>query len=348
MKHRYRFLIIGIVILSWVLTNQIRISQPETQNNNQDILVSTGVFFSNLTGILLSWPQGINRSIRSETLWKNEEFLYGRIYDITYKTAIGRLIEQSENYPITFIVENKKYQQYGDDFKTLEEQFSGNQINLMKDQQLGINFTHAKTFVGNKRWAIQTANLNRTSFLDNREHFFLSDNAIIRENLIALFLLDRKKIEYPHSVALQDYHLLLQDFSPNLLICPLNCRQHIQAILSQAQDRIWISAQYITDQNILNILKKKKNIDIRILTNNFDSNRNLIRALGPDSIVFESSLYNHDKLLLIDNILIVGSMNLSENALDNNREIGIVLTDPSLIQQIEPLFQNKNFSRRRN
>lgn len=111
-------------------------------------------------------------------------------------------------------------------------------------------------------------------------------------------------------------------------------------ILSHANKRIWISAQYISDPAILELLLAKQDLDIRIMTNNLDSNRELIRTLGSDHIVFESRLYNHDKLILSDNLLIVGSMNLSSNALDNNREIGIILTEPHHIQQAESLFTN--------
>ena len=338
MKHRYRFLFMGIVILILIISQQIQITTPINQHpeNNQSSI--TGQRFDTITGILLTWPKWSNRNKRSQTIGQNTYFLYGWIYDITYTSAINRL--NTQPFPITFIVENQKYQQYGDDFKNLDNKLSDDHISLLKDQKLWINLTHAKTFVGDTRRVIQTANLNRSSFVDNREHFFLSQDPTIRDNLIALFKLDTKKIADPKSVTIENYKKLIDENSPNLLICPLNCRSTIESVLNNATSRIRISAQYIIDKNIINILKKKRNLDIRILTNNMDSNRDLIRALGQDRIRFEDSRqYNHDKLLLIDDILIIGSMNLSDNALDNNREIGIVLTDPSFIQQIEPLFK---------
>ncbi len=213
----------------------------------------------------------------------------------------------------------------------------------MKDEKLGITFTHAKTFVGDTRRAIQTANLNRTSFVDNRESFFLSQNEQIKKDLITLFELDTKKIADPDSVSMSDYQQFLHESSPNLLVCPLNCRETLERLLNNAKSRIRISAQYVIDKRVLNILIKQRNLDIRIRTNKMDSNRNLIRAIGQDHIIWEDKIYNHDKLLLIDNTLIIGSMNLSDNALDNNREIGIILTDPSFIKQVEPLFQHQKF-----
>lgn len=50
--------------------------------------------------------------------------------------------------------------------------------------------------------------------------------------------------------------------------------------------------------------------------------------------------YVHTKMILIDKkILLLGSMNLSANSLDNNREIWILLLDPKLIEQFLSEFR---------
>ena len=43
-------------------------------------------------------------------------------------------------------------------------------------------------------------------------------------------------------------------------------------------------------------------------------------------------------ILIDDEILLLGSMNLSANSLDNNREIWILLLDPALITQFKNEF----------
>ena len=49
--------------------------------------------------------------------------------------------------------------------------------------------------------------------------------------------------------------------------------------------------------------------------------------------------YLHTKMILIDDeILLLGSMNLSANSLDNNREIWILLNDPDLIWEFKKTF----------
>ena len=248
--------------------------------------------------------------------------------------------ETSKSTPISLIVEQDKYQQFGDDFGNLKKEFLPyNNIKLLSDRNLGINNMHAKTFVGEKRWIIQTANLNHSSFYDNREHFFLGTDETIRQNLLDLFALDVKTITNKKKYK-AEYLTLTKTFSPNLLVCPLDCRQKLEFLLNSAQKSIWISAQYITDENIIKLLSNKPNIDIRILTNDMKSNNDLVRYFGKKVVQFESpKQYNHDKMVIIDNQkILIGSMNFSQNALDNNREIGIITTDENIIKQQYQLF----------
>lgn len=149
------------------------------------------------------------------------------------------------------------------------------------------------------------------------------------------------KVIHDRKAYTAQYQTLIENFSPNLLVCPLNCRQIIESLLINAKKSIHISAQYITDENILKILRQQSDKEIRIRTNNFDTNKDLIRYFGKENIIFENSkLYNHDKMMIIDNkILMIGSMNFSDNALDNNREIGIITTNQKLIDQQYQLFE---------
>ena len=248
---------------------------------------------------------------------------------------------KSKSTPLSLIVEQDKYQQYADDFGNLKKEFINfTNITLFSDRNLGINNMHAKTFVGEKWRVIQTANLNRTSFYDNREHFFFGTDETIRQNLLDLFELDIKTItdKKKHKA---EYLTLTKSFSPNLLVCPLDCRQKLEFLLNSAHKSIWISAQYITDDRIIKLLRKKSNIDIRILTNNIESNNDLVRYFGKKIVRFEpSKQYNHDKMVIVDHqTMLIGSMNFSQNALDNNREIGIILLDKTIINKQKKLFQ---------
>lgn len=292
---------------------------------------------SQLSGTMriITGPSDQTRNIRRTHLSQNNDFVWMWLYDISYRTAKSRLVDQSTQRDMRLILEQDKYRQHTDTFRNLQEERTDTPITLLSDRTLGINNMHAKAFVGDNNRIIQTANLNRSSFVYNREHFVLGDDLWIRDNLQQLFELDQQTILF-NRVDRVGYDKLMEDLSPHLLICPLNCRDRIEHLLHNAQESILFSAQYITDDNIIRILQSQSHLDIRVRTNDFDSNRELLRQIGKDRVIFESSkLYNHDKLVIIDGrYMIIGSMNFSQNALDNNREIGIIITDPDLIKQI--------------
>jgi phosphatidylserine/phosphatidylglycerophosphate/cardiolipin synthase-like enzyme len=50
-----------------------------------------------------------------------------------------------------------------------------------------ITYQHSKVMLNEDAFRIQTANLTKSSFESNREHFFYSDNAEVRSSLAQLF-----------------------------------------------------------------------------------------------------------------------------------------------------------------
>ena len=54
MKHRYRFLLMGIVILILIIRQQINITTPIDQVQDKEESYMTGHKFDAITGILLS------------------------------------------------------------------------------------------------------------------------------------------------------------------------------------------------------------------------------------------------------------------------------------------------------
>lgn len=333
--------IIVMILLKWS-SRQFWTSQDVIEPSRwDDTLITTTSGYNHITGIVLNGPSSQNWRQWSTIMGKNKQYIRWRIYDITDRNVKSWMKNKSKLTPISLIVEQDKYQQYGDDFGNLQKEFANfTNIKLLSDRNLGINNMHAKTFVGEKWRVIQTANLNRSSFYDNREHFFFGTDEMIRKNLLNLFTLDTKTITDKKKYK-TEYLTLTKTFSPNLLVCPLDCRQKLEFLLNSAQKSIWISAQYITDERIINILRDKSNIDIRILTNNMESNNDLVRYFGKKIVQFESpKQYNHDKMVIVDNKkILIGSLNFSQNALDNNREIGIILIDQTIINQQRKLFE---------
>lgn len=78
------------------------------------------------------------------------------------------------------------------------------------------------------------------------EHFFITDNTLIRDNLVSLFDKDWNGI----TITPEDIH-------PNLLVCPIDCRAKIMDMIAQAQDSIYVYHQYLTDPALTQLIHQK-------------------------------------------------------------------------------------------
>ncbi|MFA6255797.1 MAG: phospholipase D-like domain-containing protein [Candidatus Absconditabacterales bacterium] len=254
-----------------------------------------------------------------------------RTYEFTqkdFKTTLTKLAENGVN--VRIIVEDKKFQQFQNTLKVLSQYFSGyKNIQLKSDKQMGTEYVHAKVNLIDSGFIIQTANLTNSSFASNREHFFQSNDSGVRTSLHTIF----EKDWVGSKITMKDIH-------PNLVVCNINCRGVIEQLLSSAKESIIIQTQYITDEALRTILKAKKTLpEFKLLVADTDDNNELIRYFGNDYARKFKKYYNHTKMILIDHkTLLLGSMNLSATSLDKNREIGILLTDPTIINEFASQF----------
>ena len=115
----------------------------------------------------------------------------------------------------------------------------------------------------------------------------------------------------------------MKDIHPNLVVCNINCRGVIEQLLSSAKESIIIQTQYITDEAIWKILKTKRSLpELKMLVADTDDNNDLVSYFGNTYARKFKKYYNHTKMILVDNkTLLLGSMNISANSLDKNREI---------------------------
>jgi len=264
--------------------------------------------------------------------WATQQNLDLRTYEFTqkdFKTTLKKLAASGVH--IRIILEDKKYQQFQNTLKVLRQEFSWYQnIQLKSDKQMGTQYTHAKVNLIDSGYIIQTANLTHSSFAKNREHFFQSFNTWVRKSLQTIFEKDRKG----EKITMKDIH-------PNLVVCNINCRGVIEQLLNEAQESIIIQTQYITDDGVRTILKSKKTLtEFKLLVADTKDNDELIRYFGNEQARKFKQYYNHTKMILIDHkILLLGSMNLSATSLDKNREIWILLLDPTIISTFATQFQ---------
>ena len=78
---------------------------------------------------------------------------------------------------------------------------------------------------------------------------------------------------------------------------------------------------------------------MQIIVADVDSNDNVLAYFGPEKVRYLTKPYVHTKMILIDGkTLLVGSMNMSANSLDENRELGLLTLDSGVIENFLQQF----------
>ena len=124
-------------------------------------------------------------------------------------------------------------------------------------------------------------------------------------------------------------------------MCPVNCREIYEALLSGAREEIVIQAQYISDERIRKILLEQRDagVEIRVILPDFGANRAFQSFFGREFVRILGKPYVHSKVMLIDGRrLVIGSVNFSQNSLDKNREVSVISLDPWAITIFEEFF----------
>ncbi len=281
---------------------------------------------------LIIWP-GIGRT-RTSQAKKTTDRLRGVVYAISDRETKIQLAKSAQiGTNIRIMLENKPFSYTNKTYDSIEEiadKYSN--FHLQTDEILDLKYLHSKYFIFDDTAIIQTSNLTRSGLYKNLEHAVLIRDPNIIESLTYLFEKDRK-----------GEPIDMQKIDPHLVVCPINCRSVIEKALSSAEHSIDIMTQYIYDPALIKILKKTpENIHMRLLLSDSSGNQNIVDYFGPKTAQMYTSRkhYLHTKTFLIDNRrLLIGSMNLSDNSLDNNRELGIIITDPQLIQKFKKWFE---------
>lgn len=252
-------------------------------------------------------------------------------YDFTH-TDIRSLITDKleEGVDVQIMLEDRKYRQFRDAYSEIESLWSGySNFSLQSDRKLWTNFLHSKYVIVDDHVAsIQSANITFSAFR-NREHFFVTYDTGIISWLTYLFAKDWSG----ESIQEQEIH-------PNILLCPIDCRDDILSLIIWAEESIWIQTQYISDPTIIQTLQSRiDDLDIKIVVADTDENKDFVNYFGFAIVRSLTNPYVHTKTMLIDDrILMLGSINFSTNSLDNNREAGILINDIDAINTYKHYF----------
>lgn len=228
---------------------------------------------------------------------------------------------------------------------------NGIETHYLKDFQYGL--VHYKFMVIDKDYAlIQTFNFDSFNLEKSRNFALTIENPQTVATLQAIFQND-----YDGQSQKNDENVLNLLKHENLILGPNHQRETLLQFLTSAKKSIYIYQQDLSDPEMGEALRKLaragKRVRIIMTPSPFGGNdlnginRTLITAAGGEfRFKPKSELYIHAKVVLIDpegsGKMYVGSCNLWTEAIERNREIGIITDNQPQVQKIFSVF-NKDW-----
>lgn len=225
--------------------------------------------------------------------------------------------------------------------------FGGGSLNNKSEKELvdhNISFewsnsaftlTHEKSIVIDGSIAfILNQNLTASAFTKNREYDVLDTNPEDVKEIRNIFIDDWERKTFTPS-------------NTHLIVSPINSRSALKTLINSATKTIDVEVEDIVDDQIESILSQKtKSTQVRLLIptlSQIKSNEKAIKKLKQSGVLVKilSSPYIHAKLILIDDQkAYVGSVNLSTQSMDENRELGIILSENDSINLLDSTFES--------
>lgn len=203
------------------------------------------------------------------------------------------------------------------------------------------HYTHEKAIIiDGATLLIMTANLTKsalggTSYADNREYGVIDTAAPDVSEAASIFSADWQRT----TPTLTD---------PNLIVSPVNARARLQAFIAGAQATLLVEDEEMVDvpsEDAL-IAAARRGVRVEVILpapsdSSASPDADVTRLLqGGVQVRYIAIVYMHAKMLLADGQLaFVGSENFSATSLDDNRELGIVIADPSALATLNQTFQ---------
>lgn len=197
------------------------------------------------------------------------------------------------------------------------------------------SLTHEKAIlIDGQEVLILNQNLTTSSFSKNREYDIVDTNPEDVAEVGRIFTADWER---------QSFQLT----NENLVVSPVNSRDILSSLIHSATKSLVIETEVIDDPDIARLLTQKaENISIQIILPSFSqisANRKTAAQLRQSGIQVKtlSSPYIHAKLIVADNVrAYIGSVNLTTQSMDENREVGIIISQKDVVSQLSQRFES--------
>jgi len=309
-----------------VRNQQIKISQ-EIQDFSVDnirLLDSVDLYHTPYKSLLDLLVNKINAS---------QDRVYIEVYIFTEKRIKSAIKSAHDRWvEVKVILENNPY---------LAPRLNDSVFNELKDYGIDIVWSdsrdyalnHSKLMIIDDDVVLSTGNVSYSTFAYNKDFFIITDDDIIRENILFAFQKD----------------FLGEKVSPytdNLVISPSYSRAKFEKLFSAAESSIQMYFQYFQDDDLeeefLQAIDRWVKVEAIVSSSYAEKDTDEVKILEQKgvSIKYMDKPKMHAKAILIDKkYLFVGSINFSSYSLDSNREMGILIKNPEIISKFLEVFE---------
>lgn len=219
-------------------------------------------------------------------------------------------------------------------------------LNARRTQPFRFVFTHEKSLVIDDRAAIiSTANVTASSFLGNREYQVALDDPALVAEASRVFDADWEAKD----IDLRDARLV---WGPSLPgpggLVRGNARARVLELIRGARSSLVLQQAGLVDEETIRELEAAaaRGVKVQVLGSPADPEVDTyfvpgaerLRAAGAD-VRYVLAPYVHAKVIVADgDRALVGSINLSANSLDANRELSVILTRADAPRALEDLL----------
>ncbi|MER6128728.1 phospholipase D-like domain-containing protein [Streptomyces sp. NPDC001795] len=228
---------------------------------------------------------------------------------------------------------------------------NGSAYNTLKANGVGVTYsssrfvyTHQKTItVDGAKSLIMTGNLDSTYYAGDRDYgVFDSDTADVAA-IEQVFNADYAKT----SITPSD--------GDDLVWSPTDSQNRLLALINGAQHSLDVEQLEFGDTALVNaiVAAEKRGVTVRVVGMNPDSYQSNFQSVvnaGGKVVTYDgqTGLYIHAKAIVADNgtaaaKVFAGSENFSDNSLNHNRELGLIINDSGVLGGVESAF-NSDFA----
>jgi phosphatidylserine/phosphatidylglycerophosphate/cardiolipin synthase-like enzyme len=215
---------------------------------------------------------------------------------------------------------------------------------------------------GNREWGVLIEDKNLSNFLldvfNNDFNPLMEDSIPFNESDFLKGKPNNFSISFfvPHGNYRKKFDAfeLNSSFNATVILAPDNAEEEICGLIDEAEKEILVEQAYIQKEwhGRLNpfleklVEKKKEGVKIKVLLNynpRYKStnrmNRETKKFLEENGIEVKFSKLNvHNKGMIVDNKVLISSINWGENSVRNNREIGIIIENENVSNYFKKIF----------